>query len=607
MSTRQLCRSAFLRFLALTLALLAACSSDDTATPSPAPTGSPAVTVSPTSTETATPTETVSPTTSPPSGYPKDKRTGVPVIEAVLDAIEREDLDALAALVEFAEAPCIETDPDGHSGPLCRDGEAAGTVVQYFVASTCAPFAYYRPDEAKQIRRKLRGFLEPARLLYAAYEMPPAGSRLPSRVGRWGLLFTFETETGARLGVRLYLGERGVMHAVGDCSEGPRSIYEREALAPGARVIVAPPGDVAPTPTATEIPIATPTPVTTPTSVVPPDADATHPAGTRTGIEPIDSIIAAVEAKDGDALAALIEYIRVPCTSQPSPGYDDRSCPPGEPDGTIVERFWSGSCDAGIGPADHAKDSLREFAGATNALYLVSRARGAWEYPVRYWIEFSSLEKPDPQTHSLLVGERGVMGMTYTHCGDPPRGTVWGVRTEDWILRPAGVLPVISHGANMRSGDAHADAVIDEVLTGDWPALAQRAAFRSRTCRAPQPDETVSWPCRPGTPADSKVTAFSVYRCGEADYFTPREFESGMNALLGDASGVYAVWQRDPEAAEKNRVTQIVFAPGTPGTPRSGVLLVLRGARLVELYRGCEEAWQYTWSLAARGYLVAPP
>ena len=390
-----------------------------------------------------------------------------------------------------------------------------------------------------------------------------------------------------------------------------------------ATVTVSPTGTGTNSPTQTVIPSPTPTeiateptttsptpttpPVNTPTAVVPPDTDATYPTGTRTGIEPIDSILAAIEAKDGEALANLVEYILVPCTSKPPPGYDDRSCPPGAPDGTIVERFWGGSCDAGIGPAEPAKDALREFAGATNALYLVTRTSTSWEYPARYWVEFSSLERPNPQTHSLLVGEHGVMGLTYTHCGDPPRGTVWGVKTEDWILRPAGVPPAASHDADLRSGEVNADAVIDEVLFRNWSALANRSVFRTRECRAPQPDVIVAWPCRPGTPAGSKVTAFTIYRCGEADYFTPREFESGMEALLRDASGVYAVWQRDPDADEKNRMTYIVFAPGTPGTPRSGVLLILRGARLTELYRGCEEAWQYTWSLATRGYLVAPP
>jgi hypothetical protein len=238
-----------------------------TATPTPGPTGSPSVTDTPTPTPTAgTPIPSETPS---PLGHPKDTRTGVAVIDAVLDAIEDEDLDTLAGLVEFAESPCLaDAGPDGHAGPICREGEAVGTVVEYFVGSTCAPFAYYRPDEANEIRETLRLFVEPSTLLYAAYEMPPVdGGPQPWEPGRWGVIFAGETATGAADAIRLYVGEQGIMHANRGCFEEPAVVYRRDAVNARARVVLPPPGEVAPTPTATPTVSPTPEPTATPKPV----------------------------------------------------------------------------------------------------------------------------------------------------------------------------------------------------------------------------------------------------------------------------------------------------------------------------------------------------
>jgi DNA-binding CsgD family transcriptional regulator len=221
-----------------------------TASPTPAvvTTTVPAGTLTPTTTRvapTASPTSqpTLSPIPDAITGHPKGTRTGEATIDAVLDAIEAQDIDALTALVEFAEAPCLaDAGPDGHAGPVCREGEPVGTMVEYFVVSTCAPVAYPRPDEVAEIRPTLRGFLADDVKVFAAYEMD--GDRLPSRPGRLGVIFA--AAPSGQIGTRLYLGNHGIVHANSGCSEGPGAVYRREVEIAPAHVILPPaPGTVA--------------------------------------------------------------------------------------------------------------------------------------------------------------------------------------------------------------------------------------------------------------------------------------------------------------------------------------------------------------------------
>lgn len=84
----------------------------------------------------------------------------------------------------------------------------------------------------------------------------------------------------------------------------------------------------------------TPLPATrTATPTLTPPAVGPYPLGTRTGDPTIDAVIAAVEARDADALFDLIHYLPAQCdnpnTGQPQPP-GTFVCPNGEPDGTEI-------------------------------------------------------------------------------------------------------------------------------------------------------------------------------------------------------------------------------------------------------------------------------
>lgn len=89
-----------------------------------------------TPTATATPTRTVAPPSPTPSvfgPYPLGTRTGDPVIDAVLAAVEAGDAGALLNLIHYAPVPCAN--PQGSAAPappgtfLCPNGQPDGTGI----------------------------------------------------------------------------------------------------------------------------------------------------------------------------------------------------------------------------------------------------------------------------------------------------------------------------------------------------------------------------------------------------------------------------------------------------------------------------------------------
>ncbi len=65
----------------------------------------------------------------PPADDPLTARTGIPVIDNVLAAIESDDAQELSAQISYAMAPC--TTAEGLGGaPKCRDGEPEGTMLE---------------------------------------------------------------------------------------------------------------------------------------------------------------------------------------------------------------------------------------------------------------------------------------------------------------------------------------------------------------------------------------------------------------------------------------------------------------------------------------------
>ncbi|MEX0784067.1 MAG: hypothetical protein WD557_15610 [Dehalococcoidia bacterium] len=77
-------------------------------------------------TYTPLPTATVAP---PDAHHLRDTRTGVPEVDAVIDAVLNKDARALAGLVSFLTYPCQATVTVQPAPLLCADGQPAGTPL----------------------------------------------------------------------------------------------------------------------------------------------------------------------------------------------------------------------------------------------------------------------------------------------------------------------------------------------------------------------------------------------------------------------------------------------------------------------------------------------
>ena len=172
--------------------------------------------------------------TSPPAAvepyHPLNTRTGVGVIDNVIETVARGDQEALAALIEFTQAPC--THADGLGGPpKCREDEEEGTIFEVL------PFlggegSFLRRDEMEN----WSGLTSTG--IYAVYEVNAAVITAEQYypIGNYLILFAGEDNQPA---VALRIGERGIVRVdyIFDTSpESLRAMVEREA----STVILAP-------------------------------------------------------------------------------------------------------------------------------------------------------------------------------------------------------------------------------------------------------------------------------------------------------------------------------------------------------------------------------
>ncbi len=170
------------------LSLLALACGDDDSEPTPTPptdaetpTGEP--TEEPTDTPTSTPTSGPEEGDAPDGLYGHGKRTGVPAIDAILEAWEKGDIEALAALALLQDRECT-TDVNGLGGPpQCPDGVADGSTVQVFQAARCEGYWAFEEGVPTLFQSFVEGADGEEYYLFAAWhddgdEFMPAGYRI---------------------------------------------------------------------------------------------------------------------------------------------------------------------------------------------------------------------------------------------------------------------------------------------------------------------------------------------------------------------------------------------------------------------------------------------
>lgn len=145
---------------------------------------------------------TVTPTPPSPS-HPAGTRTGIPIVDAVLDATESGDTSAIAALISYTYLTCGGS---GIGSFACPNGLPEGSLVEAFVTGSChgAAVAGGTDDMASAITRMVESLKTLDRNVYAVFRtLSPNG----------GLRYVIVDVRGSRLEI----DENGVVGSFAGC------------------------------------------------------------------------------------------------------------------------------------------------------------------------------------------------------------------------------------------------------------------------------------------------------------------------------------------------------------------------------------------------------
>jgi hypothetical protein len=111
---------------------------------------------------------------------------------------------------------------------------------------------------------------------------------------------------------------------------------------------------------------------------------ATHPPGTRTGVEQIDRFLDLLETGDAEGLLAIVKYITLPCVDGSE--YQGPACAEGEEPGTPVRAFYAG----GWMRAENVPGFLDDYIASERALFGVkSGPKSLHRLAARYSVFFA--------------------------------------------------------------------------------------------------------------------------------------------------------------------------------------------------------------------------
>lgn len=91
------------------------------------------------------------------------RRTGIPELDAVLDAVRSHDPAAVRPFIGFETVACIGPTPGSLGALFCEDGEAPGTAIEALGVAQCEGH-YLRADDMDQA---LQSMTDPTVELYA--------------------------------------------------------------------------------------------------------------------------------------------------------------------------------------------------------------------------------------------------------------------------------------------------------------------------------------------------------------------------------------------------------------------------------------------------------
>jgi hypothetical protein len=151
---------------------------------------------------------------------------------------------------------------------------------------------------------------------------------------------------------------------------------------------------------------------------------ATWPAGTETGVEVVDRIVAAAGTGDPAALARLVHYRAVPCVLPDDAREGQLVCAQAEPAGTPADVMLAAHCEGFLLRSAQIESWLEGLVGeglGLHGAYVEAAARtqertGGTE---RAYVAVLAPRLEATMTVTLIIDEGGLSAV-FRSCGDPP-------------------------------------------------------------------------------------------------------------------------------------------------------------------------------------------
>ncbi len=478
--------------------------------------------------------------------------TGIPPVDAAIDALQGADIDALLTQLRVSPFSCTVARLSKLGVWTCS-GDADVVAMEAFPSEICG-HAYWSLELAQLVFLQILSSKDRSGTLYAVYETRETGFDTgffsPSGASHVVILRRPSAELELRSG--FLIGDEGIVGYAEACGESAEDFIGFWELS---------------------------------------DALLTVPVSEPTGITSVDAAIDAIERQDADALAELVRLVPVQCTVAPF-DYPRPACG-GEPDGTMLDRFPVSDCEREYVPRDVAVQTVRDLLAdvavevAAYAVYEAGSGASGLVYDTyerpRYALVVETTSLESTTGSALLLNNGGIIGYTGA-CGSSPR---------EYILNAGLYNPIIPQPTPTALPDApvtgigSVDAAVDAIQRNDSEALRAQIRMPMRLCE-PDPPQLPAFHLCDSESVGELVEAFPLTHCEGA--YVDRAFAERNIHADGDVYAVLAApasWSTTDFFSNTDpRYVVVVRMLGGPDIVH-GSGLVLNGEGIAGLIGAC--------------------
>lgn len=259
----------------------------------------------------------------------------------------------------------------------------------------------------------------------------------------------------------------------------------------------------------------------------------------------LDVVIAAVLSGDRALMESFLRLDSVACGEAGGPG---NGLPCGtDPPGTVRPAFAHVGCDATYWTGSQFP-WIDSFQGRSPKVYAAYREDPAPANAPRSAPKGSAVVVFETVQNGgfAIEADDGRIVAERATCGPFPYSLLEGVPASDYILLPAGGIPVATPTPAPRlTGDAPTDAIIRAIVDGDWQTISDKFERRPLACTA-QPTGVGSPPkCPPGVPEGGDVLIARVMACEWAYLSTAEDFQQVLEPRFRFPHRMHAVYRTD--------------------------------------------------------------